>query len=275
MSSVPALSLQDVSITFGGLKAVSCFTHDLPTGALEGLIGPNGAGKTTLFNLLTGVYKPTSGSIKLDGREIHHLRPYQIAQRGLSRTFQNIRLCNQLSVLDNVQIAQHQHKSSSLLCTLLRTPGFCKSEALLRQEALQLLKLFDLESRARELACNLSYGDKRRLEIVRALATRPRVLLLDEPAAGMNTTEKAELARMIRRLRDEFELTILLIEHDMSLVMDICERITVVEYGKIIAKGTPEEIQNNPLVIEAYLGISETEDEAEIERRHPTKEFCR
>ncbi|MGF1573354.1 MAG: ABC transporter ATP-binding protein [Sumerlaeia bacterium] len=260
-----ALELKDVTITFGGLTAVDRFTHDLPVGALEGLIGPNGAGKTTLFNLLTGVYKPTSGSISLHGKSLRKLKPYQIAQLGLSRTFQNIRLCGSLTVLDNVQIAQHQNKNYSMLGALLRTPGFQRGEAAMKAEALKLLEIFALQDRASEYACNLSYGDQRRLEIVRALATKPQVLLLDEPAAGMNTNEKAELAQLIRQIRDQFEITILLIEHDMSLVMNICERITVVEYGKIIAKGTASEIQNNPKVIEAYLGCSEDDEEEAAE----------
>lgn len=258
-----ALELNEVTIAFGGLTAVDRFSHQLPEGSLEGLIGPNGAGKTTLFNLLTGVYKPTSGTIALHGKKINHLKPYQIAQLGLSRTFQNIRLCGSLSVLDNVRIAQHQNKTYSMLGALLRSPGFYKGEASMKAEAIKLLRIFDLHDRASEYACNLSYGDQRRLEIVRALATKPRVLLLDEPAAGMNTNEKAALASLIRKIRDEFEITVLLIEHDMSLVMNICERITVVEYGKIIAKGNAQEIQNNPKVIEAYLGCSDEDEMAE------------
>jgi branched-chain amino acid transport system ATP-binding protein len=257
-----ALELTDVTIAFGGLTAVDRFSHQLPIGALEGLIGPNGAGKTTLFNLLTGVYKPTGGAISLHGNPLKNLKPYQIAQLGLSRTFQNIRLCGTLSVLDNVRIAQHQNKTYSLLGALLRSPRFRSGELTMKNEALRLLEIFDLRDRATEFACNLSYGDQRRLEIVRALATNPKVLLLDEPAAGMNTNEKAALATLIQKIRDEFKITILLIEHDMSLVMNICERITVVEYGKIIAKGTPAEIQNNPRVVEAYLGCSDDEADA-------------
>ena len=219
-----------------------------------GLIGPNGAGKTTAFNLITGVYRPTTGEITFDGSSIVGLKPYQITQRGITRTFQNIRLFSELSVLDNVKIAYHCHVKYGLLESVLRIGRYFSEEEEIEKESLNLLKIFKLDEHANEVAKNLPYGAQRRLEIARALAAKPKLLLLDEPAAGMNPQETHELMEMIQWIRKQFGLTVLLIEHDMSLVMGICERIYVLEYGIIIASGTPEEIQNNPEVIRAYLG---------------------
>ncbi|MFT3786962.1 MAG: ABC transporter ATP-binding protein [Tepidisphaeraceae bacterium] len=248
------LTVNNIAISFGGLKAVQAFSLSIPKGGLYGLIGPNGAGKTTCFNLLTGVYCPQSGSIQLDGTELIGKRPYQIAACGLSRTFQNIRLFPDLTVLDNLRVAMHLRGRHSLTSTLLRTFGFARQEQAMCTRATELLDVFNLRSRANDYARNLPYGDQRRLEILRAMATEPKLILLDEPAAGMNPAEKVDLARSIERIRTEFGLTVLLIEHDMTLVMDVCDRITVLDYGQIIAEGTPEEIQANPEVVEAYLG---------------------
>lgn len=248
------LKTDNVSEVFGGLKAVADFNIHIDQGELVGLIGPNGAGKTTAFNLITGVYQPTTGTIDFDGKSIVGLKPYQITQRGIARTFQNIRLFSELSVLDNVKIAYHCHVKYGLLESVLRMGRYMKEEEKIEEESLKLLKIFKLEDKAMEQAKNLPYGAQRRLEIARALAAKPKLLLLDEPAAGMNPQETNELMEMIRWIRKKFGLTVLLIEHDMSLVMGICERIYVLEYGMIIASGTPDEIKNDPEVIRAYLG---------------------
>ena len=248
------LKATKLSKVFGGLKAVSNFEVIIEKGELIGLIGPNGAGKTTAFNLLTGVYEPTTGEIELDGKSLVGLKPYQITQLGLARTFQNIRLFSELTVLDNVKIAYHFHVKYGILESVLRMGRYHKEEAEIEQKAIELLKIFKLDDKKDEIAKNLPYGEQRRLEIARALAAQPKLLLLDEPAAGMNPQETQELMKMIQWIKKEFDLTILLIEHDMSLVMNVCERIYVLEYGSMIAQGVPEEIKNNPRVIEAYLG---------------------
>ena len=248
------LKATKLSKVFGGLKAVSNFEVTIEKGELIGLIGPNGAGKTTAFNLLTGVYEPTTGEIEFDGKSMLGLKPYQITQHGLARTFQNIRLFAELSVLDNVKIAYHFHVKYGILESVLRMGRYHKEEAEIEKKAIALLEIFKLADKKDEIAKNLPYGEQRRLEIARALAAQPKLLLLDEPAAGMNPQETQELMKMIKWIKQEFDLTILLIEHDMSLVMNVCERIYVLEYGSIIAQGIPEEIKNNPRVIEAYLG---------------------
>lgn len=248
------LDVKNLTKNFGGLTAVGDVTMHLDKGELVGLIGPNGAGKTTLFNLLTGVYEPSEGSVSLDGTLLNGKKPYKIASLGLSRTFQNIRLFKDMTVLENVLVGMANQNKLYLLASFLRLPKFYHSEAKLRQKAMELLAIFDLDGDAETLAKNLPYGQQRRLEIVRALATEPKILFLDEPAAGMNPQETAELTQLIRRIKEEFDITIMLIEHDMGLVMEVTERIYVLEYGRLIAHGTPDEIKTNQRVIEAYLG---------------------
>lgn len=252
------LKINNLTKNFGGLAAVSNVNIYLENNELVGLIGPNGAGKTTLFNLLTGVYEPSEGDVLLtvDGKEerLNGIKPYKIANMGLGRTFQNIRLFKELSVLDNVLIAMTGKQNVGVLTGIFRLPKFYKAEQEMTEKARKLLAIFDLAEKEESKAKNLSYGEQRRLEIVRALATEPKILFLDEPAAGMNPQETAELTELIKKIQREFDLTILLIEHDMSLVMDVCERIYVLEYGQLIAEGKPEEIKSNKRVIEAYLG---------------------
>ncbi|PYQ60825.1 MAG: hypothetical protein DMF58_06925 [Acidobacteria bacterium] len=251
---MPLLEVKDVTIRFGGLTAVSEFTLSMDTHELVGLIGPNGAGKTTIFNMLTGVYRPNEGEMFVDGQSIVDNKPYEITALGVARTFQNIRLFKELTVLDNVKIGGHMHYKYSSASAVLHTNRFHKAEDIAEVDAVELLRIFNLDSRAQQYARNLPYGDQRRLEIARALAVRPKLLLLDEPAAGLNTGETSELMEKIHEIRDRFGLAILVIEHNMELVMGICERIFVLNFGKTIAQGTPDDVRANPVVIEAYLG---------------------
>ncbi len=254
LDKTPILEARHLGIDFGGLTAVDDFNMAIGRTEIAGLIGPNGAGKTTVFNLLTKVYQPTRGTILLDKKDTSSMNTEQVNRAGIARTFQNIRLFEKLTVEDNVKVGLHNETQYSMLDGIFRTPRYWKQERIARERAMELLSIFDMEWMADKRAGSLPYGAQRRLEIVRALGTNPSLLLLDEPAAGMNPSETAELMENIRKIRDTFGIAIMLIEHDMSLVMNICEGIAVLNYGKIIAKGTPEEIQSNPTVIEAYLG---------------------
>ena len=254
VDKLPVLEARHLGIEFGGLKAVDDFNLTIGKTEIAGLIGPNGAGKTTVFNLLTKVYQPTHGTILLDGKDTHGMNTVQVNKAGIARTFQNIRLFGNLTVEDNVKIGLHNQVKYGMFSGIMRMPNYWKKEKEFHNRAMELLDIFDMQDMAGAQAGSLPYGAQRRLEIVRALATNPKLLLLDEPAAGMNPSETAELMNNIRKIRDTFKIAVLLIEHDMNLVMGVCEGICVLNFGKIIAKGTPEEIQSNPAVIEAYLG---------------------
>lgn len=248
------LEAKNLTISFGGLRAVDDFNISIKKGQLYGLIGPNGAGKTTVFNLLTGVYKPNEGIITLDGKNITAKKTIDINKEGIARTFQNIRLFKNLTVIENVKVGLHNHHPYSTLTGIFRLPKFYKEEKKMTEEAMELLKVFDLDKEADILAANLPYGKQRKLEIARALATKPKIILLDEPAAGMNPNETLELMDTIRFVRKEFDMTILLIEHDMKLVSGICEELTVLNFGRILTQGSTAQVLNNPEVIKAYLG---------------------
>ncbi|MGI6452717.1 MAG: ABC transporter ATP-binding protein [Syntrophomonadaceae bacterium] len=252
--NLPLLKIANLCKSFGGLSALVNFDFEIRPKELIGLIGPNGAGKTTVFNLITGVYTPDEGEIVFKEENICGLAPYNICQKGIARTFQNIRLFKNLSVIDNVKIALHKDVPYKMTAAVFRLPDFIRGEDKIHSDAIKYLEIFDLAHKKDEIASSLAYGEQRRLEIARALATQPRLLILDEPAAGMNPNETHDLMELIRWIRNEFDLSILLIEHDMSLVMGVCERIYVLDYGQVIAQGIPEEIRNNKRVIEAYLG---------------------
>ena len=257
MGKLPVLDVRNLGIDFGGLTAVDGFNITIGPTEISGLIGPNGAGKTTIFNLLTSVYQPTRGSILINGIDTKGMTTAKVNKLGIARTFQNIRLFSEMTALDNVKVGMHNQIKCSFLASLLHLPSYHKAEKKANEKAMELLEFMGLGDIADQKAGSLPYGVQRRLEIVRALATNPSIILLDEPAAGMNPSETAELMHQIRRIRDTFQIAIFLIEHDMNLVMNVCEAIAVVNYGRIIAKGTPEEIRENPAVIEAYLGRKE------------------